>query len=852
MMKGSILFAAFLMVVAPQPAVAAGPSISFIHKPPTTCRAGEPLVIEGHMLGASDVESVLVYYRTSRTHGWRSLELEIVQGDHYRAEIPADDVREPSLEYYVVAADFLETRTPAFGSEESPALVTVQPGAKTDADGVIVPKTNGSRKPGPEPGAPPLPAATEPSPTATAAREATLGDFASFGTVTTIEAAQIEAMAARTLLDIHLALPEVDISHDVSGFAHVALRGLGADGDVLLLVDDQVLNNAYDGRAFWDLPADMVRRVEVRRGPASGLATEGSLAGVIAVTTRTGESRKVTVSAGSDVSHLTDSGAKRRGSYSVTAHGGLRLSPLIVSGFASASVLDGSQATVRSDAYSSQAFTSQAPGPLMDQSLRVTAGSDVGLIGLLPGDLTAQARYAFERRGASVGLVDTYGPDSELSWHVGLLQLRHNLPLGERGSLKTRLALDMQETDRRYQLTPKGFTLSDRNGDGNPESFPDGVLEVIRVRTFGVVGDISADRHLGNEHTLSGGLLVSYRRAAEPHLERNIDGAGAAKDLSTIDSGPDVAPLTRTMVSAHIQDDWTVHPNVDVSLGVRFAYLSDLGGIELAKVLNPRLGLIYRPVDGLALKVLYGSTFRPPMFAERSDQSGATLPSALAEDRILGNPHLEATSAHTIEAGAEYHAVMDGLGYAGRLTGSYARIVDSIDRVPGATTTDPTSQLVLVSQSPRIDELSADFEGRVEFASRSYLYAGGWWLRLQDTESTLGTTLLTDKAQLGAVFGVNLEVGDLGDIHLMARYGAERRNDVRTVLERLRRYRLPAYVLVVAAARTRTFWDLARFGVSAHNLFDVDQRDPVPRPDLMPELLPNQGLQVLFTVEVIP
>jgi len=77
------------------------------------------------------------------------------------------------------------------------------------------------------------------------------------------------------------------------------------------------------------------------------------------------------------------------------------------------------------------------------------------------------------------------------------------------------------------------------------------------------------------------------------------------------------------------------------------------------------------------------------------------------------------------------------------------------------------------------------------------------------------------------VLGINLEIGELGELNLSARYGAERRNNVRTVLERLRSYRLPAYLLASAAARSRLCWDVVRFGVVAHNLFDIDQRDPV-------------------------
>jgi outer membrane receptor protein involved in Fe transport len=850
------LFPALLMAVAAEPALAADPEISFVHEPAPSCRAGEPLVVEGHMLGASEVESAELYYRTARTRGWRTLEVELVQGDQYRVELPADDIREPTVEYYVVAVDFLENRIPALGSEAQPITITVLPGATGDTGEVIKLPPDGAQKP--EPPAPPPDRGTQPppamisTPAPAVGRAASLGDFAAFGTSTILEAAQIETLTARTLLDVLLAIPEVDISYDVSGFARVALRGMNADGDVLLTVDGQVLNNEWDGRAFWALPADMVSRVEVRRGPAAGLGLEGHLAGVIAVTTRTGEARLFLLSAGTHASHLADESAKRGLAYDVATHGGLRLSPLLISGFAAVTVSEGTQATVRTDAYSSPASVSEAPGPMKDRGLRFAAGGELFLSDLLPGELTLQARLAFERRGAGIGFVDTYGPSSELDWYVGLLQLKHRLVLDAGLELHSRIALDLQATARHFQLTPRGFTLSDRNGDGNPERFADGVIEEARVTTFGIAADLGADWRLMGGHTLRGGVLVSRRQAELPGLKRNIDSTGAAQALTTVYTGPAGGALARTLVSARLEDDWAAHAKVDFTLGLRFSWLSDLPAIDVAKMLNPQVGVIYRPIDTVAIKMLYGSTFRPPTFAERSERSAASLPSALAEDRLVGNPQLVAAAAHTIETGAEYNGTLGGLGYAARLDGSYSRFVDSIERLAGASLTDPESQRVLVSQRARIDAFSANVEGRVEFANRSYLYVGGWWYRLQDGEPALGVTLLTSTPQQGAVLGVNLELGDVGELNLGARYGAERRNNVRTVLERLRSYRLPAYLLASATARTRLLWDTCRFGLSAHNLFDVDIRDPVPRPDLMPDQMANEGLALMFTVEVVP
>ena len=61
------------------------------------------------------------------------------------------------------------------------------------------------------------------------------------------------------------------------------------------------------------------------------------------------------------------------------------------------------------------------------------------------------------------------------------------------------------------------------------------------------------------------------------------------------------------------------------------------------------------------------------------------------------------------------------------------------------------------------------------------------------------------------------------------RLGSERRNNVRSTLEKLRTYKIPAYALLNAGVRTRPL--LGWFGLEAnvYNVLDYDYRDDVPR-----------------------
>src|SRR5206468_2378250 len=244
----------------------AAADIVFATRPPASIAEGEAVVIEGQMRGAKDVESAELFYRSAATGGWHNLEFELVAGDHYRVEIPADDVRPPLLEYYVVAVDFLENRHAALASEDHPVEIKVETGrgGKPGKGEHTAPATRPAKGAPAKKGKAVAGVAQESKPIATAQNREPL---AALRTVTREE---IQAMGARTLIDVLAAVPEVDAWRDSEGFDRVAIRGRGVDGDVLLRLDGQVLNNPYDGRANFRLPADLIDQVVIRRGGAAG------------------------------------------------------------------------------------------------------------------------------------------------------------------------------------------------------------------------------------------------------------------------------------------------------------------------------------------------------------------------------------------------------------------------------------------------------------------------------------------------------------------------------------------------------------------------------------------------------
>ena len=82
-----------------------------------------------------------------------------------------------------------------------------------------------------------------------------------------------------------------------SGVSMRGFNGRGVDGSrVLVLLDGQPMNSAYDGAVQWTtLPASEVDRIEVVRGPFSSLYGGNAMGGVVSVMTRPVEHRQLDV-----------------------------------------------------------------------------------------------------------------------------------------------------------------------------------------------------------------------------------------------------------------------------------------------------------------------------------------------------------------------------------------------------------------------------------------------------------------------------------------------------------------------------------------------------------------------------
>lgn len=106
-----------------------------------------------------------------------------------------------------------------------------------------------------------------------------------------------------------------------------------------------------------------------------------------------------------------------------------------------------------------------------------------------------------------------------------------------------------------------------------------------------------------------------------------------------------VKPVSRTNWHLSVQDIWQLAADWQVTYGVRYDDFSDFG-----TTFNPRLAVVWDTAHNLTTKLLYGSAFRAPSFNELFLQNN---PSA------LGNPALDPETIDTTELVFDYQLNFD-------------------------------------------------------------------------------------------------------------------------------------------------------------------------------------------------
>jgi iron complex outermembrane receptor protein len=390
--------------------------------------------------------------------------------------------------------------------------------------------------------------------------------------VSIVTADEIQKYGYRTLADVLRGVRGFFVTYD-RNYSYIGVRGFGRPGDystrVLLLIDGHRMNdNVYDGLLIGTdgfLDADLIKQVEIIRGPSSSLYGTSAFFGVVNIVTKRGR----------DVEPAEVSGeAASFGTYKTRLTVGRRFHPgaeLLVSG----SFFDSNGRP--------RLYYPEFDSPAMNNGLAEHVDDDRyanTFFKLGINDLSVQGGYSGRTKvipTASYGTVFN-DPRTQTRDERGYVELTHDHQWNARRSTMVRLYYDTTWYNGRY-------------------AFDYGLPTLI------VNHDTAKGRWWGTEVTMNQ-TIARYHRL--------MVGAEYRGDLELEQHNYDLAVYMddkrhATNAAFYVQDEITLREGLMVNLGVRHDHYDTFGGST-----NPRLALISNALPGTTLKLLYGRAFRSP------------------------------------------------------------------------------------------------------------------------------------------------------------------------------------------------------------------------------------------------
>lgn len=419
--------------------------------------------------------------------------------------------------------------------------------------------------------------------------------------VSVITAEDIRATGTTNLMEILQSVPGIYVKTNLFGFKPlITFRG-ASGANVLLMVNGAPAKDlVWSPGIFWKgMPANMIERVEIIRGPGSALFGSDASAGVINVITKT------------------------------------------------AGTITRSEAGVRTGSFGSQAGWVQHGTQWNGLDIAFTAD-----VSRTDGHDPAIARA----RGNTAGTAEFGWDNTDLHLSVGKEHWRLLADHTRHGNVQIGLT-GAAVLDSRTRANDRQNSLA--LFYDNPGFAPDwGLSAELRHRDIGyssgngfwegISGTVNLNQMDSSERRVNFEASAVYS-GFQNHVLR-MGGGFQVQDLVAFSQywdgvqKPLDAPRKRRTGYVFLQDIWSFARDWELTAGVRHDQYSDFGG-----TLNPRLALVWQATNRLTAKLMYGQAFRAPSYLELHLTTSANPP----------NPDLKPERSRTWEGSLSWLASRD-------------------------------------------------------------------------------------------------------------------------------------------------------------------------------------------------
>ncbi|HEX2966169.1 MAG TPA: TonB-dependent receptor, partial [Syntrophorhabdaceae bacterium] len=469
--------------------------------------------------------------------------------------------------------------------------------------------------------------------------------------VSVITSAEIKRYGYRNLADALKSIRGFYVTYDRT-YQYLGSRGFSRPNDFntryLLLVNRHRLNdNIYDTAQIGNelpLDLDLVDRIEIIRGPGSSLYGSNAFFGVINVVTKAATDFDGIEASAEAASFDT---YKSRVTYGKNYSNGAALSA----------------SATRSRSNGQSLFFREYADPATNNGNADNCDEERygnAFMSLTYKDFTLQGAYGSRTKRIGIGSYESVFNDKRTrnTDDRGYIDLRHELNLDNHTTISSTIFYDY------YRYT--GNWLFDT---------PVLNKDIAIGKWWGLESEISS--RIGDKHTVVGG--VEYRDNIL-QMQRNYD------------KYPYFSYLRHSQGSytwaAYAEDQYKISGNLLLNTGIRYDHYKIFGD-----TVNPRIALIYNPLEKTTIKLLYGTAFRTPNAYELYYGDGFNTQKP--------NPGLKPEKVSTYEMILEQY-----LGnYRFSFSGFYYRARDMISQQ-----IDPVDGLIVFRNADEVESKGLEFE----------------------------------------------------------------------------------------------------------------------------------------------